>query len=218
MHRLVHQRHLLRDLEDGQAVPAKTSHPRPELGQRFAGAEPDLRGHDLSRDGVRLGADGDVLHALHGLQHALHLGRVDFFPTDVDDLGLPSANAEVLPVHLDGVAGRKPPVGRERAGSVEIAQHHRSGPDLQHAVDHTGLEPFAPHLDPERIGRTGLRAQDADFREAVGLQQADAREDLVEPGQRALRHHLGAVRHQLQAGEVVVHVGLARQQEVDERR
>ena len=40
----------------------------------------------------------------------------------------------------------------------------------------------------------------------------------MEAGQRALRHHLGAVRHQLQAREVVLPVGLAHQQQVDERR
>src|SRR6266508_272936 len=208
---------LLRDLVTRELVTAIAAHPLAEARHALGGVEPDAGSDDVAEDPMYLSRNDDVEHAGHFLKHPLDLGREDLLASDVDHLRTAAQDAHVPAVHFHGISCREPAVGRERAGSVQVAEHRGGCPDLEHAVDDSDLRPRTADLQPQRVVASSLRVQDPEFREPVLLNELHAGKCGAQSPQRALEHDLRPVTDELQARQVEVTIGLADEQEVEER-
>src|SRR5690606_37508883 len=98
-----------------------------------------------------------------------------------------------LGVDVDGIARVVPAVRIERRRRVEIAQDRPFATQLKNAVDDARLEARTVELEPEAVVAARGASGRARLRCAVALHDTRGRKLLVEPGERAPVHRLGAV-------------------------
>ena len=116
-----HRRHFV-PLEPFLAKPADA----PAQQFRILRAERrDFRGDDLSSDRTVFAAHGHVFDIIELQQDVFDLGGVNFLATDVDQLRPAAENAQVFAVNFDEILRVEPPVGIERRGCVQVAEHRR---------------------------------------------------------------------------------------------
>ena len=80
------------------------SHASLEDQRCLINAKANVDGHDLTGDRVALRVDGRSGYIVEFLQHALHFCRVDLVAADVDDLAVPSADAQPFAIDINLIA------------------------------------------------------------------------------------------------------------------